>query len=95
MPYDKKNTETAEQLRKRIEREGAKRGGRAHREVCPTPEEIAERAAEIRAARVDEKGVLKVPPCNDNKGDGRKQREYQPGIREIANPARTRRGGQD
>ena len=85
MPYDEKNTETAEQLRKRIAREEAIRA------KCPTPEEIEEMTAEIRAGWGDENGVLKAPPCN--KGGGRAKGKYQPGIRVVANPARSRRGG--
>ncbi len=47
--------------------------------------------AEIRAGWGDENGVLKAPPCN--KGGGRAKGKYQPGIRVVANPARSRRGG--
>ena len=80
MPYDP-CSETLEEMRKRLARE------EAIREKCPTPEEIAERARAIRAARVDENGVSVISPCN--KGDGRKQREYRPGIRVV--PAGTHR----
>jgi len=45
---------------------------------CPTPEEIAERASEIREGWTDEDGVLQVSPrCGD------RPEEYQPGIREV------------
>ncbi len=77
MPYDAKNKETAEQLRKRLEREEAVGGG------DPTPEEIAARAAAIRAAWVDENGISVISPRNDNQADGREPQKYEPGIREI------------
>ena len=88
MPYDKDNKETAEQLRKRIDREVASRTT-IDGVTYPTPEEIAERAAAIRAAYTNEKGVLKVPPCNE--GGRERQKKYQPGIRVVKSPTRTGR----
>lgn len=84
MPYDPKS-ETLEEMRERIDREERERDG------DPSPEEIAERAAAIRAAYTNEKGVLIVPACCDNQADGRRQREYRPGIRTVKGPTRTSR----
>ncbi len=78
MAYDPKS-DTAEEIRQR------------HADGDPSPEEIAERTAAIRAAMVNEKGVLIVSPCNDDRGEGRKQREYRSGIRTVEGPTRTSR----
>ena len=76
MPYDPKS-DTAEEIRQR-------RG-----KNDPSPEEIAEWAAAIRAGWVDENGVLIVFPCNE--GGRERQKKYQPGIREVKGPARSGR----
>ena len=78
MPYDSKS-ETAEEIRQRRGKDD------------PSPEEIAEMTAALRAARVDENGVVCVDengvplfrPRNDNQGDGREPKKYRAGIRVV------------